>query len=118
MIGSDCPTLTVADVQSAFDRLKHHDVVLGPTEDGGYYLIGARHEMPDVFTNIAWSTPQVWAATVDRLSHFGTRWSALQTRYDVDDVHDVRRLKQELMSDLDESEEWDALRRCLERSDI
>jgi rSAM/selenodomain-associated transferase 1 len=64
IIGSDCPELTPAVLQSAFDLLDQHDFVLGPTPDGGYYLLGMKQMESAVFQDIAWSTEHVLAQTV------------------------------------------------------
>jgi rSAM/selenodomain-associated transferase 1 len=64
IIGSDCPELTPAILQSAFDLLDQHDFVLGPTPDGGYYFLGMKQMESAVFQDIAWSTEHVLAQTV------------------------------------------------------
>ncbi len=66
LIGSDSPTVPSSWVDRAFDALDHHRVVLGPSEDGGYYLVGARGDrVPPIFFDIDWSTAQVWPQTVN-----------------------------------------------------
>src|SRR5687768_12779189 len=55
IVGSDCPDLTGELIDEAFDALDHHDVVLGPAEDGGYYLLGIKKMYPDIFQNKTWS---------------------------------------------------------------
>ena len=110
LIGSDCPTLTTDEIQSAFDRLEKYDVVLGPTEDGGYYLIGARRHMPNPFGGVEWSTPNVWPATVARLDSQNICWAELDGRQDVDNLQDLIGLKQQLASASLQSTEWDSLR--------
>ena len=65
LIGSDLPSLPPAYIEAAFTTLDTGvDVVLGPAEDGGYYLVAARHPCPELFTGIAWSTPAVYAQTI------------------------------------------------------
>jgi rSAM/selenodomain-associated transferase 1 len=115
LIGSDCPLLDTADLETAFARLDDHEVVLGPTNDGGYYLIGARDPMPDLFSGMRWSTPDVWPATIGRLEAQDIRWSALDVRSDVDDIDDLRALRTALSPDAYPSEPWDQLRRCIDR---
>ncbi len=85
LIGSDSPTLPVLLVREAFSQLESHDVVLGPSDDGGYYLIGAAGQVPAVFDQITWSTPRVWPQTIERLEHAGVRYFVLPPWYDVDD---------------------------------
>lgn len=96
LIGSDSPTLPVAYVELAFDLLETHTVVLGPARDGGYYLLGMTSAESDIFHNIAWSTPLVWRQTVTRLEAAGTSFAQLPEWYDVDDLDDLRQLRDEL----------------------
>ena len=104
LIGSDSPTLPTSYVAQAFDLLAEHDVVLGPTPDGGYYLIGARGTTPPVFENVAWSTPDVFQQTTERLRAAGLTYQELPSWYDVDELQDLFRLRDELLQlELDES---------------
>lgn len=97
LIGSDSPTLPVEYVRQAFERLGERDVVVGPTPDGGYYLIGARRATPPVFDNVAWSTPEVFGQTIERLRAAGLTYEPLPSWYDVDELPDVLRLRDELL---------------------
>lgn len=63
VIGTDCAELTVADLTAAFDKLRAHDVVLGPALDGGYYLIGLGRSQPPLFQNIDWGSERVLQQT-------------------------------------------------------
>src|SRR5436305_1547106 len=94
-LASDHPTLPLELVHRAFERIERGaDVVLGPAEDGGYYLIALRPEAvaPRLFAGIAWSTPQVLAATLDRCRELGLRVELLPEASDVDTPEDLRRL--------------------------
>lgn len=94
LIGSDSPTLPRAHLHRALDELMANDVVLGPSDDGGYYLIGARLPVPELFSDVRWSTPAVLATTLGRL---GTRSHALLPAWhDVDGAEDLVRLRTEL----------------------
>jgi hypothetical protein len=94
LIGADCPALRPADLRRAARRLAGGcEVVLGPAEDGGYVLIGARRVTPRLFEGIEWGTPGVYAATVRRLDAEGYRWSALRALWDVDRPQDLERLR-------------------------
>ncbi|HEX6835952.1 MAG TPA: TIGR04282 family arsenosugar biosynthesis glycosyltransferase [Polyangia bacterium] len=96
LLGSDAPTLPRAYLHQALDELMAHDVVLGPSDDGGYYLIGARVDAPDLFTNMRWSTGDVLKTTLGRL---GARSHALLPSWqDVDSAEDLERLKASLSS--------------------
>jgi rSAM/selenodomain-associated transferase 1 len=71
IIGSDCITLTQKNITDAFSQLKHHDAVIGPSEDGGYYLLGMKKPHSMLFENKEWSTDKVFASTIEdlRLTH-------------------------------------------------
>ena len=92
LLGSDSPDVPLEYVSKAFDLLRQRNVVLGPTEDGGYWLIGATGEVPEVFDTIPWSTPQVWSATLAALDTAGLSHAELPTWYDVDEQKDLNRL--------------------------
>jgi uncharacterized protein len=64
LIGTDCPGLNAPGLVAALHQLQHHDVVLGPALDGGYYLMGLQKFVPELFQGIAWSTDRVLAETV------------------------------------------------------
>jgi rSAM/selenodomain-associated transferase 1 len=92
LVGSDMPHLASETVALAFERLADADVVLGPAEDGGYYLIAMR-KPEDVFEGVAWSTRDVLAQTVERARARGLRVSLLAPGFDVDDLEDLERLR-------------------------
>ena len=86
-------------LQQASCLLESHDVVLGPCEDGGYYLVGARGSVPPIFSGIDWSTEQVWQQTIACLQEHRVRFAVLPTWYDVDTIEELKRLHSELQSD-------------------
>ncbi len=88
LIGSDSPTLDPTLVISAFLCLSEKDVVLGPSTDGGYYLVGAKGAVPPIFAGIEWSGPGVLRQTVARLSGTGLSLAVLPPWYDVDEPAD------------------------------
>lgn len=88
LVGSDSPELTGRLVCRAIGLLDQYPVVLGPADDGGYYLIAMRHRQP-VFQDIPWSTPQVFDATIERLSHFDIPWVQLPLCHDIDTVSNL-----------------------------
>ncbi len=96
VIGGDSPTLPAAQLSQAWQALEEHDLVLGPTEDGGYYLVGATAPTPPIFDHIPWSTPDVWETTVARAATCGRRLAVLPTWYDIDELQDLVRLRDEL----------------------
>ena len=92
LIGSDAPAIDPAVVVSAFLCLENRDVVLGPSTDGGYYLVGARNEVPPIFDRIEWSSSRVLSQTIDRLEETELSLSVLPVSYDVDTPDDWRML--------------------------
>ncbi|MBI2104386.1 MAG: TIGR04282 family arsenosugar biosynthesis glycosyltransferase [Candidatus Omnitrophica bacterium] len=91
VIGTDSPWLSAADIERAFAAMKDVDVVIGPSEDGGYYLLGLAKPLPEVFDGIPWSTPDVYASTLARAQTLGLRVGAIRMGYDVDQWNDVER---------------------------
>ncbi|MCM2287960.1 MAG: TIGR04282 family arsenosugar biosynthesis glycosyltransferase [Sulfuritalea sp.] len=91
LIGSDCPVLEPEHLRQAALTLQSADAAFITTEDGGYYLVGLRHVAPELFTGIAWSTPQVMAQTRDRLTALGLRWHEVTQLWDIDDPTDLAR---------------------------
>jgi rSAM/selenodomain-associated transferase 1 len=98
LIGSDIPTLPIEHIQEAFMLLKDSrcDAVLGPSSDGGYYLVGARAAHRALFENITWSTASVLAETLAQAHRHGLSVSLLPSWYDVDEQEDLRRLVSDL----------------------
>jgi hypothetical protein len=95
-IDSDSPTLPAGYLHQAVALLDEADVVLGPCEDGGYYLIGLKQSQPELFRGIAWSTAQVTAQTLARAEALGLTVALLPAWYDVDVAADLDRLQGEL----------------------
>ena len=97
-IDSDTPTLPVAFLQQAVDLMAtpQTEVVLGPSEDGGYYLIGLRHLHRELFEDIAWSTASVLPETLRRAEARGLKVTCLPSWFDVDTPADIERLRAEL----------------------
>ncbi|MFN2168254.1 MAG: TIGR04282 family arsenosugar biosynthesis glycosyltransferase [Anaerolineae bacterium] len=102
-IDSDSPTLPADYLRQAVALLDEADVVLGPCEDGGYYLIGLKQSQPGLFRDIAWSTAQVIAQTLAQAEALGLTVALLPAWYDVDVAADLDRLRGELASLPDEA---------------
>ena len=96
VIDSDSPTLPAAYVALAFERLNGADVVLGPTHDGGYYLIGMKVPQPNLLRQVKMSTPRVLADTLELAKASGVAVSLLPTWYDVDTLADLQQLESEV----------------------
>jgi uncharacterized protein len=89
IIGSDIPTISRAAIRDAFKALQGHDAVIGPADDGGYWLIGTgRRRRVAPFAGVAWSTDQALAGTLKNLA--GLRIAILQSLRDVDTAKDWR----------------------------
>lgn len=89
IIGSDIYDLTTTDINLAFDTLDNHDAVIGPAVDGGYYLLGFNHAVPNnVFNNKNWGTNTVLQDTIADLQH--TNFKLLEPRNDVDYYDDIK----------------------------
>lgn len=97
-LGTDSPTLPPARILEAVSALAASDVVLGPTEDGGYYLVGSRGPGAEeaIFRDIPWSTERVLAMTLARAAESGLSVSLLPAWYDVDDLEDLLRLEEDV----------------------
>lgn len=90
LVGTDVPGVTRGTVVSALEALEAADVVLGPAEDGGYYLIALACSRPELFSEIAWSTREVLEATLTRAVEAGLGVHQLPRLRDVDTVEDLR----------------------------
>ena len=96
LTGSDCPSLTAADLRAAARALREgRDAVFGPTEDGGYVLVGLSQAMPALFDAMTWGTATVMEETRQRLRNLGWRWHELPVHWDVDRPQDYQRLVRE-----------------------
>jgi uncharacterized protein len=97
-LDSDSPTLPMDHVREAAHALARGeaDLVLGPSEDGGYYLVGLRRRQAALFQDIPWSTPDVLDRTLDKARRLDLRVHLLPAWYDVDTERDLRRLAEEL----------------------
>jgi rSAM/selenodomain-associated transferase 1 len=97
LIGSDNPTLPAEMVHDAHDALvRGHDLAIGPSLDGGYYLIGMARPHLGLFDHIDWSTSRVYAQTLERAAGLQLHVHAVDEWYDVDEPRDLERLRQEL----------------------
>lgn len=94
IVGSDSPTLPISFISDAVVGLDSHDVVIGPSLDGGYYLIGFATRslsmtVPSIFEGIAWSTTQVLQQTLERVQNVNASLKLLPPWYDVDTPGDL-----------------------------
>ena len=91
--GVDIPDLHRAIISDAFLKLENADVVIGPAEDGGYYLIGMKVALPEIFQGISWSTGKVFDETVRTIERMGLSYSTVMTLSDVDRIADIAKIK-------------------------
>ncbi len=90
-IGSDAPTLDPERIREAIEALAICDLTLGPTEDGGYYLIGTSTEHESIFEDIPWSSGSTAAATLERARALDLNVRLLAPWYDLDEPESLRR---------------------------
>ena len=93
IIGSDCYQLTTEVIEQAFKALSTHDLVIGPSTDGGYYLLGMRQLYPELFRGKHWSTASVGKDTIADAERMQLRWFALPMLSDVDEEDDLRTMR-------------------------
>lgn len=91
IIGTDCPELTAGDIDAAWTALTGSEVVLGPANDGGYWLIGLRAPGGELFRDIEWGGSRVLSQTVQRASRLGLRVHQLRALGDIDTAEDWER---------------------------
>ena len=91
VVGSDSPNLPVECVDQAIATLDEVPIVLGPSEDGGYYLIGATSTPTAALAGIPWGSASVWQTTIARLEAAKCPYRTLPAWYDVDREHDLLR---------------------------
>ena len=101
LIDSDSPTVPAENLAEAVELLSTHEdrVVLGPSDDGGYYLIGVEKPHRRLFEQIDWSTERVLNQTIQRAMELELEVKLLPSGYDVDDGASLRRLCNELLAD-------------------
>jgi hypothetical protein len=90
IVGTDVPGVSRATANEALSALDAADVVIGPAEDGGYYLLALREPQPGLFAGIEWSTPGVRGQTLERAAAAGLSVRELGRLRDVDTLEDLR----------------------------
>lgn len=95
LIGSDSPTLPASYLEEALEALEQNEVVLGPSGDGGYYLIGLTRLWPELFREVAWSRPEVLSQTLQKIAAAGREKALylLSPWYDIDQKSDLEFLR-------------------------
>ncbi|MGR3293226.1 MAG: TIGR04282 family arsenosugar biosynthesis glycosyltransferase [Candidatus Scalindua sp.] len=98
IIGTDSPTLPLSCIQKAFDALKKVPVTIGPTFDGGYYLIGLSEQNDTIFDGIDWSTSRVFGQTLARIQAANKQLYVLPPWYDIDTSDNLEFLRSHIRS--------------------
>jgi rSAM/selenodomain-associated transferase 1 len=93
IIGTDCLELNEEIIMNAFTDLDKYDVVIGPAEDGGYYLLGTKKLHSQLFENIKWSTETVFDETIRKCAASGLSFYLLPLLRDIDDEKDLQAFK-------------------------
>ena len=89
LIGCDCPAITTEILNQSLQILQQDNAVLGPSRDGGYYLIGLRQAVPVLFENIAWGGPDVARETRNKMKVMGWAWAETGLLQDIDTPGDL-----------------------------
>lgn len=93
IVGSDCPLLSSQILDKAYCSLEQgSDAVLGPTDDGGYYLLGMKNIDNLIFRDIPWGQPNVAEITRERMHKLGWKWLELDCLWDIDTPEDIDKL--------------------------
>ncbi len=90
IIGSDCIDVSKDIINEALSSLESTDVILGPAEDGGYYLLGLSKFVPEIFQDIEWSTENVLRQTIEKISENNLKFNLLKSLKDIDTVDDLK----------------------------
>ncbi len=89
IVGGDIVELSTEIIQNAFEKLNNVDVVLGPAADGGYYLLGMKHLITELFEQIPWSTAEVLSKTIQRIESLKLNYLTVDRLDDIDRYEDV-----------------------------
>ncbi|MFD2036033.1 TIGR04282 family arsenosugar biosynthesis glycosyltransferase [Belliella marina] len=93
IIGTDCPEISPKIINMAFEALETTDVVFGPALDGGYYLLGIKQVISNLFENMAWSHHKVLSDSIKRLNLENQTFTLLEMLSDIDTEEDWKRFK-------------------------
>jgi rSAM/selenodomain-associated transferase 1 len=91
LVGVDIPDLSTAIVLKSFELLSDNDIVFGPAKDGGYYLVGMKKLIREVFDNVPWSSDQTLKRSIDQAGKAGYSTAFTETLSDIDIIEDAKR---------------------------
>lgn len=100
IIGTDCPGITTAIIYEAFRKLNLTDVVFGPAEDGGYYLLGMKKNDSNLFDKMTWSNQHVLSESIKRLNLDHKTFTLLEILSDIDNEADWEKCKNFILKPL------------------
>ncbi len=89
IIGSDLPDISKSLISKAFKDLDNNDIIIGPSKDGGYYLLGMNKFYPELFDNISWSTELVLKQTIAKVRSLSLKFTLLKELNDIDTIEDI-----------------------------
>lgn len=95
IIGADIPSMRAANLERAFNVLNNSDVVIGPSEDGGYWLIGMKKFIPDAFNIATWGNSSVLESTITSLKNAGISYNFADILNDLDTPDDIKNFHDE-----------------------
>jgi rSAM/selenodomain-associated transferase 1 len=90
LVGTDIPELSASVILKAFDQLSDNDLVFGPARDGGYYLIGMKMLIREVFDDVPWSSEQTLRKSIEKARLSGYSMALTETLTDIDTIEDVK----------------------------
>ena len=93
LIGTDCPALSSSIISMALDGLTKHNLVIGPSHDGGYFLIGLKQSCDSLFHNIDWGTDTVLSQTIHKAEQNNLLVHTLEYQHDIDQPEDLQYLR-------------------------
>ncbi|MGI8555302.1 MAG: TIGR04282 family arsenosugar biosynthesis glycosyltransferase [Pyrinomonadaceae bacterium] len=98
LVGTDSPTFPAEFIIQAFEKLETRaEIVLGESDDGGFYLIGLRNLIPKLFDKIEWSSPRVYRQITRNIDKLKADLQTIPAWYDVDNPNDLQRLREEIL---------------------
>ena len=89
IIGTDCPAIGPNIVGEALSRLEYNQAVIGPSLDGGYYLLALKEVYPELFLEMEWSNERVLEESLQRAENLGIKTSLLESLRDIDHASDL-----------------------------
>ena len=91
LVGTDAPGISAELITDAFSQLKDYNCVIGPSEDGGYYLMGLKQKLFYLFNEMEWSTNAVFSRTIERLKQNNHDYTLMQKMIDIDTKEDLKK---------------------------